>query len=111
MSLPYKDFTRLAEKVRDIALSLAPSSGSAPISESISSSETYLQLDNWDKIAGNTIEYTYYLASTPATDPDNPSGNAGSLATEVYKDVATATVLTKTYSYNASDELIKITAS
>lgn len=65
------------------------------------------QLSNWDLVQGNSIEYSYYGAGVV---PNNPSGNAGALANKVYKQGATI-VITKTYSYNASDELIKTTAS
>lgn len=70
-----------------------------------------LVYDNWTTIAGNIIEYTYTVASTPGTDADNPSGNAGNLSTKVYKDSSETIVLTQTYSYDSNDNIIKVVAS
>lgn len=62
----------------------------------------YVGFENWDKIVGNSTEYTY----TPSTlVPTNFL-----VASIIYKTGAT-TILTRTFAYNASDNLISITAS
>lgn len=66
---------------------------------------TIVNFSNWESVQGNTIEFTYYTGTTA----DNPSGKAN-LATKVFKTGAT-TVFTQTFSYNAADDIVKITTT
>lgn len=64
--------------------------------DSIEKRSTYA---NWSDVAGNTVEITW------------ADGTLGRVVTQVvYKQGAT-TLLTKTFTYNANDEVISITAS
>lgn len=60
------------------------------------------QLENWDKIAGNTLEMTYINGTL------NP--NEQLLETIVYKTGVT-TILTRTFAYDANDNMISSTPS
>lgn len=66
---------------------------------------TIVNFGNWEYNAGNIVEFTYY----GGISADNPSGKAN-LATKVFKTGAT-TVLTQTFSYNATDNVVKITTT
>jgi hypothetical protein len=60
----------------------------------------------WDTIPGNSTEFTYYLAVDLV---NNPTGNKN-VQTIVYKRGVT-TVVTKTFVWDADDDVVSITAS
>ena len=59
----------------------------------------------WDRIVGNSIEFTYYTTIVA----NNPSGNKN-VATAVYKDGG-VTQFTQTFAYDASDDVLSITTT
>lgn len=63
--------------------------------------EDQLKRHNWDKIPGNSIEYTWIDGTLP---------NSRLIQTIVYKTGPT-THITQTYAYNANDEVISITTT
>ena len=60
---------------------------------------------DWDKIVGNSIEFTYYTSVVA----NNPSGNKN-VATAIYKTGAT-TMFTQTFVYDATDDVLSITTA
>lgn len=62
-------------------------------------------LDTWDKIAGNSKEFTYYSGVTP----ENPSGNKN-VESILFKTGVT-TILTQSFTYDSEDDVITITAT
>ena len=57
--------------------------------------------ESWDKIAGNSIQYSYYTGVAAG----NPSGNENNLKSIIHKTGAT-TVFTITYSYDINNRVI-----
>ena len=64
-----------------------------------------LEKNVWDSIAGNSIEFTYY---TDTGGGANPSGNKN-IETAIYK-TGVATIVTKTFVWDADDDVLSITA-
>ncbi len=64
---------------------------------------------NWEFIKNNRKEFTYYAASAPGSDPNNPSGTAGNIATVRFTIGTNLTQLTQTFAYNTDDNIISIT--
>ena len=71
----------------------------------LTAKEATLKLSTWTSIAGNSKEFTYYTG----VEAGNPSGTAN-IKTVTYKTGAT-TVVTQTYAWDATDNVITITAS
>jgi hypothetical protein len=67
---------------------------------------TYTSYEVWDAIPGNSKEFTYYSGEVAG----NPSGNTDNIQTIVYK-TGVSTILTRTFTYNSSDNILTITAS
>jgi len=61
---------------------------------------------NWEFVAGNSKEMTYYPTSVPGTDPNNPSGNEN-LQTVVFKQ-GVSTIITQTFTYDTSDRIVTL---
>ena len=60
---------------------------------------------DWDKIIGNSIEFTYYTTVVA----NNPSGNKN-VATAIYK-TGVSTIFTQTFVYDATDDVLSITTA
>lgn len=65
----------------------------------------YLEFESWDKIIGNSLIMSYYTG----IEAGNPTGNAN-IKQMVYKRGVT-TIVTTTYSYDATDKVISVVAS
>jgi hypothetical protein len=67
--------------------------------------ENYTNLDVWDSVAGNSKEFTYYSGISA----ENPSGEKN-VESIIYKTGVT-TVVTRTFTWDADDDVLSITAS
>jgi len=68
-----------------------------------------LELNNWDKVAGNNREIVYYPSEPAGTTAGNPSGNKNAQSIAYKK--AGVTVFTQTFTYDSDDDVINITAT
>ena len=68
---------------------------------------TYMTYEVWDTIVGNSKVFAYYTGTGSGA---NPSGNTNNIQTITYKTGST-TILTRTFTYDASDNVLTITAS
>lgn len=73
---------------------------------------TYLfdQYSNWEFIKGTEKTLSYYPASTPGTNPANPSGSSDNIQTISFT-IGTLTYLLQTLEYNTSNNVTKITTT
>ena len=67
----------------------------------MTTNNTYISYENWDKIPGNSKEFTWINGTLP---------NNRIVSTIVYKTGLT-TIITQTFTYNGNDEVTAITAS
>ena len=75
-------------------------------SANLSAIKDYLEVQNWDNIAGNSLEFIYYAG----IEAGNPSGSTSNVKNIIYKK-GVSTEITKTLVYNASDKVISITTT
>ena len=67
--------------------------------------ENYTNLSAWDAVAGNSKEFTYYSG----VSAENPSGEKN-VESIIYKTGIT-TIVTRTFTWDADDDVLTITAS
>ena len=60
----------------------------------------------WDRIPGNSIDFTYYTGAVAG----NPSGNTDNLQSAVYSTGGT-TQFTQTFTYDATDRVESVVCS
>jgi len=80
------------------------------LSEQFFTGQSFSAISDFDMIAGNTVLVAYYASTAPGTDPANPSGSDQNVRTLSYL-TSGSLVVTKTFEYNSSDNVTKITVS
>ena len=86
-------------------MTVYPATG-LPVSSSDGSGGNLQVKGVWDRIPGNSIEFTYYTGAAAG----NPSGSTSNIETATYKDDG-VTSFTQTFTYDGNDNILTLTVA